>query len=463
MREARPMRRAILFILLVMSPGMGMPRAAAQTVGALAAPSGLNASDGAYSTKVGLAWDHIRDAINYRVFRGTVNDPALAVLIGITPSIIFFDETAVPEQAYFYWIQGEGAGRTGPLSASDAGFRAEGRTSLFGPIDPLQPPPAPPENPVTGTKVYLGKTLFWEEQLSATRTVACGTCHRPRSGGSDPRTMVGSPLSQNPGRDGVFDSDDDIFGSRGVPRGNSRGKYLGTVHFGLNDQVTRRKAQSVIDAAHNDSSQSGLLWDGRAPQRFIDPLTGEVVIEQGGALESQALMPILDDIEMSHEDAGWSDITARLESSKPLALSPFLPPALSAWLSGRGYPELFAEAFGTPEITPARIAMAIAGYERTLFSDRTPIDLVVSEIMEEPVVEGRGRLVFLDSDCSACHRAGLFSDNLFHAIGVRHTRDDEGHLVVTGNPKDVAEFRTPSLRNVALRAPYMHNGGFSTL
>ena len=449
--------RAALFFLLVMPP------VAAQSFSGLSAPTGLDASDGAYSTKVSLAWEHVQDAVNYRVLRAGVNDPATAVLVGTTPSIIFFDETTVPGEAYFYWIQAEADGQTGPLSASDEGFRAEGRTSLFGPIDPLQPPPAPAENPITGAKVYLGKTLFWEEQLSSTRTVSCGTCHRPRSGGSDPRSMIGSAASQNPGKDAVFDSDDDIVGSPGVPRSDSRGAYLGAPGFGIAAQVTGRKAPSFIDAGHNTLTDSGLLWDGRAFPRFVDPLTGEVVIERGGALETQALMPILNTTEISHEGADWGDITARLTGATPLGLAAFVPPALSAWLSGHGYPELFAEAFGTPEITPARIAMAIASYERTLFSDRAPIDLVVSEITEEPAAEGRGREVFLDSKCDACHRAGLFSDNRFHAIGLRPTDEDAGRLEVTGDPRDVAQFRTPSLRNVGLRAPYMHNGGFATL
>ena len=460
---AKPIARAALFVLLVVPPDAGLPPVAAQSFGELSAPTGLDASDGAYSTKVGLAWEHIRDAVNYRVLRGSVNDPASAVLVGTTPSIIFFDETAVPGETYFYWIQAEADDQAGPLSASDQGFRAEGRTSLFGPIDPLQPPSEPVENPVTGAKVYLGKTLFWEEQLSSTRTVSCGTCHRPRSGGSDPRSMSGSATSQNPGKDAVFDSDDDIVGSPGVPRSDSRGAYLGAPGFGIADQVTGRKAPSFIDAGHNTLTDSGLLWDGRAFPRFVDPLTGEVVIERGGALETQSLMPILDETEMSHEGADWGDITARLTGATPLGLAAFVPPALSAWLSGRGYPELFAEAFGTPDITPSRIAMAIASYERTLFSDRAPIDLVVSEITEEPAAEGRGREVFFDSKCDACHRAGLFSDNRFHAIGLRPTDEDEGRFEVTGDPRDIAQFRTPSLRNVGLRAPYMHNGGFATL
>ena len=68
----------------------------------------------------------------------------------------------------------------------------------------LQPPPDPPGNPTTAEKALLGKALFWDEQLSSTRTVACGTCHALPTGGSDPRTVIGDPRSTHPGADGVF-------------------------------------------------------------------------------------------------------------------------------------------------------------------------------------------------------------------------------------------------------------------
>ena len=57
----------------------------------------------------------------------------------------------------------------------------------------LPPPPVPPGNPITPAKARLGKVLFWDEQLSSTRTVSCGTCHIPKTGGNDPRSLA-SPL-----------------------------------------------------------------------------------------------------------------------------------------------------------------------------------------------------------------------------------------------------------------------------
>ena len=84
------------------------------------------------------------------------------------------------------------------------------------PLTPLPPPPVPPGNPITPAKVNLGKTLFWDEQLSSSRTMACGTCHRAETGGSDPRSRVGAGGATNAGPDGVLGTADDITGSPGV-------------------------------------------------------------------------------------------------------------------------------------------------------------------------------------------------------------------------------------------------------
>src|SRR5438552_11603840 len=84
------------------------------------------------------------------------------------------------------------------------------------PLAPLPPPPEPAGNPVTTAKANLGKALFWDEQLSSTRTVACGSCHRSGSGGSDPRSTLAVAHSVHPGPDGITGTEDDIAGSQGV-------------------------------------------------------------------------------------------------------------------------------------------------------------------------------------------------------------------------------------------------------
>ena len=177
----------------------------------LSAPTGVTATDGVYSTKVGLHWDTMRGAASYRIFRNTTNNPATATVVGTTAANTFFDTTAPQGQTFFYWIRSENGSATSSLSQADQGIRANG--NLGGGIQPLQPPPAPPGNPVTATKASLGKALFWDEQLSSTRTVACGTCHSGNGGGIDKRTSLQRTRSTNPGLNGILNDADDVFGS----------------------------------------------------------------------------------------------------------------------------------------------------------------------------------------------------------------------------------------------------------
>lgn len=323
---------------------------------------------------------------------------------------------------------------------------------------PLTPPPAPPGNPPTEAKIRLGQVLFWDEQLSSTRSVACGTCHRPEAGGGDPRSLA-DPASVHPGADGMYGSADDVRGSLGVPRSDEDGVYLDSGSFRIREQVTSRRAPSAIDAGYAPE----LFWDGRAGGILVDPITGEVVLPSGAALESQALAPILSTVEMAHAGRAWSDVVERLGTASPLALAGAIPPPLANFVGGRGYPELFAEAFGSPEITPTRIAMAIASHERTLFSDRTPFDLELAGGGALTPLQRQGRQVFNDNGCNLCHVPPVLSDQRFHYIGVRPVGEDLGRFAVSGNPIDRGAQKTPSLRNASWRAPYMHDGRFATL
>lgn len=329
------------------------------------------------------------------------------------------------------------------------------------PPGPVPPPPVPPGNPITPAKANLGKVLFWDEQLSSSRTVACGTCHIPTKGGSDPRTFVGSPFSVAPGFDGAFGGADDVNGSIGVVRHVEAGSFTNEAPFGLDRQVTSRKAPSMIMAAYSPL----LFWDGRADPSFQDPVTGVTTLAAVAALESQAVGPPVSDVEMGHVGRDWPDVIARIVESRPLALSPSLPPSLSAWIAGRTYPELFAEAFGSPVVTASRVAMAIATYERTLVANQSPFDAFLAGVPGALTPQqNAGRNVFLGpGNCVPCHGGNLQTDNQFHNNGVRPIFEDLGRGAITGNPADNGRFRTPTLRNVALRGPYFHNGGFQTL
>jgi cytochrome c peroxidase len=427
--------------------------------GSLSAPTGVNATDNMYSTKVGIYWDTIRGATSYRIFRNTTNNSASATEIGITVANSFYDSTAAVGQTYYYWIKSDNGSSQSSFSNSDQGVRANGSID-GGVLSPLEPPTAPTQNPVTAAKIYLGKTLFWDEQLSSTRTVACGTCHGIGSGGTDLRSKLQTARSTNPGFDNTFGTADDIVGSIGVPKNNSDGYYNWSSIFGVKEQVTGRKANSFLNAGY---STQGIFWDGRASNEFRDPITNQVIIPFWGGLESQAAGPPVSDVEMAHGNRNWIQTASQIATSRPLALSPSIPTPLQTWINSRSYPQLFQEVYGSADVTPAKIAMAIATYERSLFTDQTPFDKALQHIETLTPQEENGRLLFDTLLCSACHGGQNMSDESFHNIGVRPQAEDKGRFNVTNNTDDLGRFRTPPLRNVELRAPFMHNGRFNAL
>lgn len=427
---------------------------------AIAAPTGVSASDGDYSNKVGLHWDTMRGATLYRIFRNTVNNTATATDVGTTRANYFFDLSAAQAQTYFYWVKAENTVESSGFSSPDQGTRANGQI-VPGPIEPLAPSNAPPGNELTAAKSYLGKALFWDEQLSSTKTVACGTCHQPRTGGTDPRSTVGSARSRNPGYDNMFGTSDDVFGSPGVPQNAADGNYSPHAKFGFREQVTGRKAPSYLNAGY---STTGLFWDGRALDEFRDQLSNAVLLPVGASLESQSAGPPLSSAEMAHGGRNWSQVAARVQISRPLALASNVPTGLKTWIGDRLYPELFAEAFGSTDVTPARISMAIASHERTLFSDRTPLDRAAYGIQPLTLQEQNGQAVFATSSCNICHDGNLGSgQHQFFNIGVRPQIEDRGRGAVTNNTDEDAQFRTPGLRNGELHRTFMHNGRFATL
>lgn len=341
------------------------------------------------------------------------------------------------------------------------GSAASATLQLGGPLDP---PSAPDGNPITAEKAFLGQALFWEEQLSSSRTVACGTCHVPAAGGSDPRAGRGLRASSHPGPDGIFGTGDDVVGAAGVPRADASGRYLADVAFGLRPQVTARLSQPALDAGYGRE----LFWDGRAGDVLVDPLDGSIVLDSGAALEAQALAPILSPVEMGHAGRTWEDVLERLAESPPLALASEVPTPLADWIAGRDYPALFAEVFDTDSstaISPARIAMALATYERTLVSDRTPLDDYLAGLPALTDAEERGLDLFLSgrTDCGFCHLGNRLTNDLYHDLGLRPAGEDDGRYTVSGFEADRGRFKTPGLRNVELRPVFMHNGAFATL
>lgn len=172
------------------------------------------------------------------------------------------------------------------------------------------------------------------------------------------------------------------------------------------------------------------FWDGRAPTR-----------------EEQALQPVKNPVEM---DLSWEEATKRLKEH-PL------------------YPTLFRNAFGDVEIDSTLVAKALVQFELTIVSSDTKFDRYQRGEVKFTSAEQYGYEVFLDlgqGDCIHCHLPENvnLADNSFHNNGLDSEVDVlPGLSAVTGKPLDFGKFKTPSLRNLAFTAPYMHDGRFQTL
>jgi cytochrome c peroxidase len=174
------------------------------------------------------------------------------------------------------------------------------------------------------------------------------------------------------------------------------------------------------------------FWDGCAP-----------------SLREQVLMPIADHREM---DESLENV------SKKLTKSPC-------------YARLFGAAFRSEGITAEKIALALEQFLLTLSARDAKFDQAISGKTKLTEQETRGFELFMTeyeprtgqfgADCFHCHGGALFSDHQFHNNGL--SGDDRGRAKVTGSAADHGKFATPSLRNIALTAPYMHDGRFATL
>jgi cytochrome c peroxidase len=319
--------------------------------------------------------------------------------------------------------------------------------------------PEPAENPVTAEKAMLGKFLFWDEQMSSDNSTACGTCHLPSAGGSDSRSF--HPFSLHAGPDGELSTADDIRGSVGMyPALESESGDAIVLLLEEKRQVTGRRSMSAIGAGYARTS----FWDGRAGREFRDPQTDEVAIANRGNLENQAIGPILSATEMGHPGRDWDHVISKITPVVPLALALRIPREMRQHRNQHpDYPSMFNLAFGSPEITARRIAFAIATYERTLVPNETPFDSFAAGNEDALTQQERNGMDLVGRNCANCHSGSDFSDHRFHNTGVRPINEDLGRFAVTGNAADRGRFKTSSLRNSALRAPYFHNGGATTL
>lgn len=199
---------------------------------------------------------------------------------------------------------------------------------------------------------------------------------------------------------------------------------------GAQQQKGTRNAMPLFNLAW----QTSFFWDGRA-----------------ATLREQVLMPIQDAHEMNET----------------------LPKVIAKLSADWECTQAFAKAFGSAEITPERIAKALEQFLLTLVSQDSRFDRAVRKVAELSESEKRGLQLFVTefdpkrglrgADCFHCHGGTLFTSQPFANNGLELAEDDHGRMAVTQNAAERGKFKTPSLRNVARTAPYMHDGRFATL
>ena len=289
----------------------------------------------------------------------------------------------------------------------------------------LPPVPVPAGNPMSAEKVSLGEKLFNDKRFSSTGKVSCSTCHDPAKAFTD----TDGPLAVSKGVHG-------LTGTRNAP--------------------------TVINAAYFQT----MFWDGRRP-----------------SLEAQSKDPMLNPVEMG------------LPSHQPV---------LDLVRSDPDYAARFKAVFGLAgdAITMKEVSNAIGAFERTVVAGNSPWDRFYfgGETDAISPAAKRGFEVFVKQGrCVSCHTISqtfaLFTDNKFHNLGIGFSRitnkvnvvvgeflhaarDDRavdqalltnddiseiGRFAVTRQMQDIGQFKTPTLRNVAATAPYMHNGSLKTL
>ncbi|MGE5175822.1 MAG: cytochrome-c peroxidase [Hyphomicrobiales bacterium] len=313
-------------------------------------------------------------------------------------------------------------GKSGP-AGDDAHDQAALRRIEAPPLG-LPAVPVPRDDPPTAAKIRLGRKLFFDRRLSFNNTMSCGMCHVPEQGFTN--NELATPI-------------------------------------GVGGRSLRRNAPTILNAAY----AAPLFHDGRET-----------------ALETQTISPLFAENEMANPSAGW--LLARIDSLGD-------------------YDGMFERAFGS-RASIDRIGMAIASWERTMVSGASRFDrwrYGGEKDALSPLERGGYALFTGRGGCDRCHAVGkesaLLTDHQFHDTGIgfrsaeaagdeatpvpveiapeirvplargvlrtvgEPARPDLGRFEITHDPDDRWRFKTPSLRNVALTAPYMHDGSLRTL
>ena len=295
-------------------------------------------------------------------------------------------------------------------------------------VQQIETTPAPGTNT---TAVRLGRLLFWDPILSGNNDTACATCHHPDFAYAD-----GRDLSRGTGSVGLGPKRVEVSkGQVPVVKRNSP-TILNVVFNGVDDD----------DDDDDDGRRGRRQFDGTPPQAVNQARAPMFWDSRVRSLETQALEPIKALEEMrghAYPEAAAVDTVVARISKVP------------------EYVALFQEAFGPgTDVDGPRIGEAIAAFERSLVAMNSPVDRFrAGDFDALTAQQRRGLETFDEVGCDRCHDGPMFSDFDHHAEGVAE------HPLLAQPDAGVGRFRfrTPSLRNVALTAPYMHNGMLATL
>lgn len=277
----------------------------------------------------------------------------------------------------------------------------------------VPPPRQDDNNLLTKEKIELGRHLFYDKRLSIDNSVSCSSCHHQKNGFADKKKLSN----------------------------------------GVHGHKTRRNSMSLTNVIYN----SNLTW--------ANP--------QITSLEAQLLIPLFGTDPPEMGMAGKENLLIDRLKKDPQYVKLFK----------KAFPEYISETDRL--ISIATIAMSLASFQKTLLSFKSPYDLYKYEGKEEAISASakRGETLFFGErlECYHCHGGFNFTDSIshkklpfpekgFHNTGLYnidgkggYPKENQGLYEVTGNPEDMGKFRAPTLRNIEVTAPYMHDGSIPTL
>ena len=298
--------------------------------------------------------------------------------------------------------------------------------------------------------VILGETLFADQNISGNRNISCLSCHSTFHGTGD-----GLPFSVGTGATG-----------EGPSRRQVNGESL----------ATSRNSPALFNLGR--PGQNRAFWDGRVA--FINRAVTSSVTEISGTnptradirniftsvYDIQPLFPTLNSVEMLGSNNDLALHTGNIAIWEAILSDRLLANATYVQLFNRAYPTVTIA-----NLNPGHIGRALGAFIKTKFkANKTPFDNYLNgNLAAMTASQKRGMITFYNKgQCVRCHSGNDFTDLNFHSvaapqIGFAPFTDDLGREAASASTTDRYKFKTPSLRNVALTAPYMHNGAFDTL